>query len=238
MENSTNAPLLTLPLELRLQIYALVLGGEVFDIYCWRCYLPFGFTTRIIRKRQNFLALLAISRAVRSETRLLPFQLNAFRFKDEDAFRSWFDKFSVEQLGAIREVRLVTWMARHMVQGQSWRPRPMDHVFAISRLCQRSGHVTSDSCPGLDSFRLLYFSNPIRLPGLRRVEVEVRGNGGTRGCTREACSLCEDYGDQVRSEEDKFRKWVTGAVARVEVGFERVAARLDESAICPTKYVA
>src|SRR3954469_21548901 len=38
-----------------------------------------------------------------------------------------------------------------------WRMRQTRGKYrvAVARFCQRSGHVTSDSCPGLDSFRLL-----------------------------------------------------------------------------------
>lgn len=63
-----------------------------------------------------------------------------------------------------------------------------------------------------------------RLLGLRRVEVEVRGNGRVRDCAKDGCLGCEEHGDDVGIEEEKFRTWLTGCVAGVEVTFERVSA--------------
>jgi hypothetical protein len=146
MEAPHRAPsFLRLPAELRNQIYTYILSGETFSIHCWRRYTPFGFATRILRKRRLFLALLAVSRQLHSETRLLPFRLNTFRFKSQDAFDSWLDKFASDQQEAIQNIRLVTWMARHMVEGQSWRSKPLEEVLPV-----------------------------VRLSGLKRVEIEVR----------------------------------------------------------------
>jgi hypothetical protein len=189
------SPLLRLPAELRNHIYSYVLGGETFDIHCWRRYTPFGFTTRIIKKRTNFLALLAVNHQIHAETYFLPFHLNAFRFKSQDAFHSWLDKFSVDQQDAIREVHLVTWMARHMVEGEGWRSKALDEVVPLERL-----------------------------PGLRRVEVEVRRNERVRDCRKEGCFGCEDHGDVVEREEEKVKVWFGQKYRRVEVRFERVAA--------------
>lgn len=190
-----NSSFLRLPAELRSQIYTYTLSGEIFDIYCWRRYTPFGFATRILKKRRNFLALLAVCRQLYSETRLLPFQLNAFRFKSQDAFHSWLEKFSLHQREAIREVHLVTWMARHMAEGEGWKTRSLDAVFPVEIL-----------------------------PGLGIVEVEVRGNGRVRDCAKEGCLGCEEHGEEASFEEEKFASWLVSCRVGVKVGFERVPA--------------
>ncbi|KAH5617554.1 hypothetical protein HBI23_254050 [Parastagonospora nodorum] len=187
--------LLRLPAELQSEIYGYVLSHQIFSILCWRRYTPFGFATRIIQKRKHFLALLRVSRQVYSETRWLPFTLNTFQFESQDAFHSWFDKFSVEKSVLIRNVRLVTWMARHMTEGQGWRLSPLHLVFPIDRL-----------------------------PGLRKLSVEVRGNGRVKDCLLDGCCACEEHGDKVAVEEEKFRTWVAEAVGKVEIRFQRTAA--------------
>jgi hypothetical protein len=186
---------LCLPAELRNHIYTYVLGGETFDIHCWRCYTPFGFATRILRKRRFFLALLAVCRQLHSETRLLPFRLNAFSFKSQDAFHSWLDKFTLDQQETVQNIHLVTWMARHMVEGEGWRSKPLDEVLPV-----------------------------VRLPGLSRIEVEVRGNGRLRDCAKDGCMACEKHGDVVELEEERLEGWLSRCIEGVEVTFERVAA--------------
>jgi hypothetical protein len=196
MDLSVNVPFLfRLPVELRYEIYGYVLSHQIFNVLCWRRYTPFGFATRIIQKRKHFLALLRVSHQVYSETRSLPFTLNTFRFESQDAFHSWLDKFSVEKRVLIRKVHLVTWMARHMIEGQGWRLSPLHLVFPIDQL-----------------------------PGLRELNVEVRGNGRVKDCLLDGCCACEEYGDEVALEEEKFGKWVAEAVGKVEIRFERTAA--------------
>ncbi|KAH7061798.1 hypothetical protein BKA63DRAFT_527504 [Paraphoma chrysanthemicola] len=193
--SKTVPPLLRLPVELRYKIYSHSLSYHIFSIYCWRRHSPFGFATRIIQKRRHFLALLSVSRQIYSETRLLPFMLNAFRFKSEDAFQSWFNKFSAEQRESTQEVHLVTWMARHMIEGHAWRSSPLHLVFPIDRV-----------------------------PGLRRLNVEVRGNGKVKDCVIDGCHACEQRGEEVALEEERFSQWVAVAVGKIDIGYERVLA--------------
>lgn len=189
------SPLFRLPAEIRNQIYAYILGGETFNIYCWRRYKPYGFATRILRKRKFFLALLAVCRQLHSETRLLPFSLNAFSFTSQDAFRSWLDKFSLDQQKTIQKIHLVTWMARHMVEGEGWRSKPLNEVLPL-----------------------------VRLPGLRKVEIEVRTNGRVKECAKDGCIACEVEGDVLELEEERFEGWLSECIEGVKVTFERVAA--------------
>jgi hypothetical protein len=86
-------------------------------------------------------------------------------------------------------------MARHMMEGQGWRLSPLHLVFPIHRL-----------------------------PGLRKLNVEVRWNGRVKDCFIDGCYACEKHGDEVAVEEEKFRNWVTEAVEKVEIRFERTAA--------------
>jgi hypothetical protein len=191
--STTTSLFLRLPAELRLKIYSHTLSGFAFDVHCWRSYHPFGFATRILRKRLNFLALLAVNRQVHTETRLLPFQLNAFRFKSQDAFHSWLDKFSSDQQAEIREVCLVTWMARWMVEGEGWRERGLEDVVPLERL-----------------------------RGLRRLEVEVRMKRKVGECEKEECCGCKEHGSVLEKEEESVRKWLVRECDRVEVRFEKV----------------
>lgn len=82
------SPLLRIPTELRDEIYDFALGYQIFDIYCWR-RPPVGFTTRILQKSKDFLALLATCHQIHLETHLRPFRLNAFRIKSIEAMRCW-----------------------------------------------------------------------------------------------------------------------------------------------------
>jgi hypothetical protein len=184
-----------MPAEIRNEIYIHTLSGEVFNIHCWRRYTPFSIATRILRKQKNFLALLAVCHQIHEETHLLPFRLNVFRFKSQDAFKSWLGKFAVDQQEAIQEVHLVTWMARHMAEGEGWKSKPLDTVFPVDSLL-----------------------------GLRRVEVEVRVNGRTRDCVQDGCSRCEEHGDELGLEERRLREWLVGRKGELEVRFERVRA--------------
>jgi hypothetical protein len=142
-----------------------------------------------------FLALLAVCRQLYNETRLLPFRLNVFRFKSQDAFDSWLNKFTLDQQETIRNIRVVTWMCRHMVGGEGWRSKPLQEVLPV-----------------------------VRLPGLSKVEIEVRSNGRVRECARDGCIACEKNGVLAELEEDRFKRWMSTHVKGVEVIFERVAA--------------
>lgn len=193
--SKSTSPFVSLPAELRNHIYAYTLSGEVIDIYCWRRYTPFGFATRVLRKQKNFLALLAVCRQLYIETRLLPFQLNAFRFKSQDAFQSWLDKFDSDQQRSIQEIHIVTWMSRHMVEGESWLLKPLTAVVPVDRIS-----------------------------GLMRVEVEVRSNGTTKECPKEGCYGCEHHGEEANLEQERFEKWLVSCIEGVQVKFKMVMA--------------
>jgi hypothetical protein len=189
-----SSPFLRLPTELRNQIYAYTLGGEVFDIYCSRSFTPFGFDTRILRKQENLLALLAVCHQLYAETRLLPFQLNAFRFKSEDAFHSWLNKFDSIQRESIQEIHLVTWKAKHMIEGEdAWKLKPLSVVLPVEKL-----------------------------PDLRRVEIEVECNKRVQECSKDGCQGPNDHGDEVDTEGERFGKWLVGCIEGVQVTFERI----------------
>jgi hypothetical protein len=86
-------------------------------------------------------------------------------------------------------------MARHMVEGEGWRSKPLDEVLPVARL-----------------------------PGLSKVEIEVRSSGRVRECARDGCVMCEKHGDVVELEEERFKEWLLRCIEGVEVAFERVAA--------------
>jgi hypothetical protein len=82
-----------------------------------------------------------------------------------------------------------------MVEGESWMSKPLDVVFPVDSL-----------------------------PGLRRVEVEVRTNGRMGECIRDGCLQCEEHGDEAGLEEGRFRGWLVGRRNKIKVAFERVMA--------------
>jgi hypothetical protein len=199
MVPSLSPTLIRLPSELRNQINAYTLGGEVFDIYCSRSFTPFGLDTRIPRKQKKFLALLAVCRQLYAETRLLPFELNAFRFKSQDAFESWLDKFDSDQRESIRQVHLVTWMAKHMVEGEdAWNLKPVNIVLPVKKLS-----------------------------GLRTIEVEVRCNRRVQECPKDERQECEDHGEEADAEGRRFEKWLFGCIEGVQVSFIRILVTED-----------
>jgi hypothetical protein len=82
-----------------------------------------------------------------------------------------------------------------MVEGESWISKPLDAVFPVDSL-----------------------------PGLRRVEVEVRDNGRMRDCVKDGCPRCEEHGDEVGLEMERFSGWLVGCRRGVKVKFERIMA--------------
>ncbi|OAL55867.1 hypothetical protein IQ07DRAFT_595519 [Pyrenochaeta sp. DS3sAY3a] len=190
---TTPSPLLSLPPELRLQIATHVLSPHTFPLHCWRVYNPSTFRVRILKKRTHYLALTRVCRLLHAETRLLPLQLNTFVFKHQSAFDAFLDGLSVEQMGAVRRVVLVSWMARRMVEGEGWRLKGLEECFPV-----------------------------LRFGGLRCVTVQVRMNGWVGGLHGEDC-LGGEKGVGLLEEEEKFRKWVLEKTRGVEVVFERVS---------------
>jgi hypothetical protein len=86
-------------------------------------------------------------------------------------------------------------MCRHMVGGEGWRSKPLHDVLPVDRL-----------------------------PGLSRVEIEVRCNSRVKDCANDGCIACEKNGDVVELEEERFDRWLSTHVESVDVTFERVAA--------------
>jgi hypothetical protein len=123
----------------------------------------------------------------------LPFRLNAFRFKSHDAFVPWLKHFNVDQREAIREVLLVTWMGKCMMEGESYLPKPLKGVFPIESL-----------------------------PGLRCVTLEARGKSGMRGCVKDGCNGREDHCNEDVLNKDGFKEWLLENIPRAEVTFSRV----------------
>ncbi|KZM21894.1 DNA binding [Ascochyta rabiei] len=170
--------LLALPAELRNIIWALVLGDTTFDVKC-KVQIPWGTTITNITAQTNSLALLRTCRQIHSETRLLPFRLNKFRFSSEDAFKPWLSKFAKTQQAAITEVHLVTWKARHMVESRGFVPRRVGDVFPIEKF-----------------------------EGLRTLRVEVRYTGVVRECDKWSCDGSELEDTDCTEQEGRLRlRW-------------------------------
>ncbi|KAF9699458.1 hypothetical protein EKO04_002099 [Ascochyta lentis] len=185
--------LLALPAELRNIIWALVLGDKTYDIKC-KVQIPWGTAITNVTAQANNLALLRTCRQIHSETRLLPFRLNAFRFTSEDAFKPWLSKFDKAQQTAIMEVQLVTWKAKHMVESKGFAPRRLGDVFPIEKF-----------------------------EGLRTLRVEVRYTSVIRDCDKWSCDGSELEDADCTEQEGRLRlRWATHDPHLV-VKFERVA---------------
>ncbi|KAF2622721.1 hypothetical protein BU25DRAFT_204842 [Macroventuria anomochaeta] len=187
------SPLVSLPAELRNIIWALVLGEKTFDIKC-EVRIPWGTTTTNLTIQKHYLSLLRTCRQIHSETRLLPFKLNIFQFKSEDAFKPWLNKFDQAQRAAITEVRLMTWKAKHMVESSGFVPRRLGDVFPVE-MCA----------------------------GLRKVRVEVRYTGVVRECGKWECGGNELEDRDWAEQEGRLRLRWTRRDPRLVVSFERVA---------------
>ena len=190
---SNPSPLLSLPAELRSIIWALVLGGNVFDIKC-EIRIPWGIAVNNATIQRHSLALLRTCRQIHSETRLFPFTLNAFQFKSEDAFKPWLSRFDPAQRAAITQVRLVTWKARHMVESRGFAPRRLGDVFPVEMLT-----------------------------GLRRVDVEVRYTGVVSECEKWECGGSELEDADWAEQEGRLRLRWKKYDPRLAISFERVA---------------
>lgn len=187
------SPLLCLPAELRNIIWALVLGGTTFSIDC-EARIPWGVRVKNTTAQQHSLALLRTCRQIYGETCLLPFILNIFQFKSEDAFKPWLARFNPEQRVAIANVRLVTWKARHMVESRGFSPRRLGDVFQVEMF-----------------------------GALKRVDVEVRYTGFVRECEKWECEGSELEDTDWVEQEGRLRLRWKKCDPRLEVRFERVA---------------
>ncbi|KAJ8110971.1 hypothetical protein OPT61_g6313 [Boeremia exigua] len=185
--------LLSLPAELRDIIWALVLGGITFEIQC-KARIPWGTTVKNATTQQHSLALLRTCHQIHAETRLLPFTLNTFQFKSEDAFKPWLAKFDAAQRQAIAQVRIVTWKARHMVERRGFAPRRLGDVFLVEMF-----------------------------GGLKRVDVEVRYTGVVRECEKWESGGSELEDTDWMEQEGRLRLRCKKYNPRMEVRFERVA---------------
>ncbi|OAL42815.1 hypothetical protein IQ07DRAFT_667264 [Pyrenochaeta sp. DS3sAY3a] len=151
--------LLSLPAELRNQIWKHTLGGTVFEVYCWPSYDTRKIASRILNRQKNFLSLLRTFHQIYSEARLFPFNSNAFRIKSEDGIPAFLNKFEASEREAIAELHLVTLGAARMVEGLSYFPKTMPDLLALQRF-----------------------------PGLRRLCIEVRMKSGCRCCRLGHCN--------------------------------------------------
>jgi len=190
---SKTPTLLTLPAELRNIIWALALGGTTFDVKC-KVQIPWGTATATITTQANSLALLQTCRQVYSETKLLPFRLNAFRFSSEDAFKPWLNQFDKAQQAAITEVHLATWKAKHMVESRGFAPRRLGDAFPVEKF-----------------------------EGLRRLRIEVRYTGVIRDCDKWACDGSELEDADCTEQEGRLRlRWARRDPYLI-IQFERLA---------------
>jgi hypothetical protein len=179
--------LLLLPAELRIQIWKCTLGGMVFDVYSWPSCDVKKISTRILNRQKNFLSLLRACHQIYSEARLLPFKTNAFRIKNEDGIPAFIDKFKVIEREAIAELHLVTLGVKYMAESLSYFPKSMPAMLVLQRL-----------------------------PGLRKLCIEVRTKSYCRYCSLGYCNSCIP---DLEFVEKNLMEHVAKESSRVEVMF-------------------
>ena len=157
------ASLLSLPFELRTKIWSYALGGALFEVYCWQSHDPDRMETRIANRGKHRCSLLRTCRQIHDEAKLFLFRYNGFLFKNEDAISPWLLRFGESELDAMSEIRLVTWGAKHMIQGHRSCLRPISAVLPLNRL-----------------------------RGLINLDIEVRRKAKCRSCWHDCCRYCVD----------------------------------------------
>ncbi|KAF3046618.1 hypothetical protein E8E12_011252 [Didymella heteroderae] len=193
VQKSNPSPLLSLPAELRDMIWSHVLGGNVFDIKC-SVRIPWGVAVTNTTTAPHSLALLQTCRQIHAETWMLPFTLNTFQFKSEDAFKPWLAEFDPAQQAAIQSVRLVTWKAKHMVESRGFAPRRLVDVFPA------------------EMFK-----------GLRELDVEVRYAEAVCEDEKWTCGGSELEDVDTVEAEGRLRLRLKKEHPKLEVRFERTA---------------
>lgn len=159
----SGASLLGLPLELRIRIWSLALGGAVLEVHCWPSQDPDQMETRIANRRTHHCGLLRICHQIYNEAKLCLFRDNGFLFKNEDAVIPWLRRFREHERNAISEIRLVTWGAKHMIQGHRSCLKPVLAVLPLEVL-----------------------------PGLVQLQIEIRREAKCRTCWHNCCSCFDE----------------------------------------------
>lgn len=82
-----------------------------------------------------------------------------------------------------------------MIEGHAWKTTPIHLVIPVDQI-----------------------------PGLKKLTVEVLGNGLIRDCIIDGCYECEKRGSDVALEEATLSSWILEIYKEVDITFERVAA--------------
>ncbi|KAF9730154.1 hypothetical protein PMIN01_12087 [Paraphaeosphaeria minitans] len=181
--------LLCLPAELRSLVWMHTLGGMVFEVHCWVSYGVNSFATRILNRQKNFLGLLRTCRRIYAEAKLTPFKFNAFRIKTDQGLHALLNGLEATKREVITEIHLVTWRALHMVERLSDVPQPVSDNLALARL-----------------------------PGLRKLYVDVRIKSICRDCRRGRCERCDP---ELGLLERHLVEYVKKGNERIELVLER-----------------
>lgn len=185
----TGPALLCLPAELRNQIWKHTLSGVVFEVYCWPSHEAKKVATRVLNRQKNFLSLLGTCRQVHGEAKLFPFKFNAFHIRKEQALSAFLDRFETPKREAIAEVHLATWRAMYMVENLNYFPTPLPDILV-----------------------------PSRLPGLKKLCVEVRVKSDCQDCRHGYCNSCNT---ELGMAEEHLLEHVARENRSVEVVFRR-----------------
>jgi hypothetical protein len=183
--------LLRLPAELRVQIWKYALGGKMFEVYCWPSYNYHKNPTRVLNRERNCLSLLRTCRQIYQEARLIPFTSNRFRIKNESGFQTWLDELDTSQQEAIAELHLVTLGAMQMV----------GHLYYVPKLLPTTQIIQ-------------------RLPGLRKLCIEIRSQSNCPSCRKGVCEKCTP--EETRAKERSMQH-ISNANKRIDVVFKHVS---------------
>lgn len=111
IQANSESLLLRLPPEIKNCIWAYVLGGKVLDVKCFENYEKSHVRDTTAISQDSFPeyshALLQVCRQIYTETALLPFSKNTFRFDMVDAFE-WARHLLDVQRALLEKVHIVT----------------------------------------------------------------------------------------------------------------------------------
>jgi hypothetical protein len=183
--------LIRLPVELRVQIWKYALGGKIFEVYCWPSYKHHKSATEVLNREKNCLSLLRTCDQIYQEARLIPFTSNCFRIKNEHGFQTWLDEFDTPKQEAIAELHVVTWGVMQMV----------GHLDYVSELLPKTQTIQ-------------------RLPGLRKLCIEIRSQYSCPSCRKCVCEKCTP--EETRAKERSIQH-ISNGNKRIDVVFKRLS---------------
>ena len=208
---------LTLPCEVRDQIYTYVCGNQVIDIAC----CPTSGRRSLTAEReqgmqvQNIKNMLLVCRQMTQEAAHIFYSTNQFCFEDHDVPQMFDTVVPPQFLTSIRNIKLTTKVIYLYEETlSSWFTTSslvmfgrMPNLVYIHLRLERSRHICTHGCAESRVILQDYLNTSMAFPKLKRATVEIFG----------CCRYIDLYGPSERSE---FRQWTAHAL---EAGLDFLA---------------